>query len=261
MSEQNPPSGQPTPGEPVEPVEPVQAEQTAQFDAPAEVDGPTASDGDAAPPAYTTDTTATGETPEPERSKSRAPWIVGVAVVLVLALVGGGIFAVLALKGDPKHSITITSTAGGMKRDTAKETSLKQELDAADKQFEDQFEGTSVKHALYNQTSKSRGPEGQLLFVGFKFKTKSEKNPGKFIKQLDKIASSNQLKVTKISVGDGDGRAVCVGTPSNAAQRSASCLWVTNDSAGGLFPNTLGYSPDQLSKILLDVRDDVEKSD
>jgi hypothetical protein len=256
MSEQNPPSGQPTPGEPVEPVEPARADETAQLDPPTAAVGPTTNDGDAAPPA---DTTVTSEAPEPGRS--RKPWIIGVAVVLVLALIGGGIFAAIALMGDPKHSITITSTAGGMKRDTAKEASLKQELDAADKQFEDQFDGTSVKHALYNQTSKSRGPEGQLLFVGFKFKTKSEKNPAKFIKQLDKIAASNKLKVTKVSVGDGDGRAVCVGTPSNAAQRSASCLWVTNDSAGGLFPNTLGYSPDQLSKILLDVRDDVEKSD
>ena len=257
MSEQNPPSGQPSPppGEPEEPTQPIEGA------------GPTSSEEAAPPPPPPSDPAGTDEAaappPPPPVTKSRKPWIIGTAVVLVLLLIGGGIFAALQLTGgEDTHKITITSSAGGMKRDKAKETELKQQLDATAKQFQTQFKGTTgVKSALYNQDDTDRGPKGQLLFLGFKFTTPSEKNPTKFISQLNKIAASNQLKVTKVATGDAGGKAVCIGTASDSPQKNASCLWVTQDSAGALFPNIAGYDADHLSKIMKDLRADVETTD
>ena len=43
--------------------------------------------------------------------------------------------------------------------------------------------------------------------------------------------------------------------------RAAICVWVTKDSAGGLFPNVGGYKTEQLSKLMRDVRADVETTE
>src|SRR5690349_12789990 len=132
MSEQTPPTGQPTPAEGV---------------------GPTADEGATPPP--------------PPGHSSRKPWIIGVAVVLVLALVAGGVVLALTVFKKDSHSIAISKTAGGMKRDSAKEAQLKQQLDAAEQQFKTQFKNVSyVKSGIYNQADSKRGPEGALVFLG-----------------------------------------------------------------------------------------------
>jgi flagellar basal body-associated protein FliL len=245
MSDQTPPPDQPT-------------------SPPAEGDDGGVGQGATPPPPPPAEDTAIGDAPPPPAPAKKSR--LGLILTLVVGLVVLAIVAVVAVvfvvnRGEDKHSITIPATAGGMKRDKAKETELQQQLDATDKQLETQFKGTSVKHGLYNQDDTKRGPKSQLLFVGFKFKTPSETNATKFIAQLNKLASANQLKVTKISTGDAGGKAVCLGSPSSAAQQMASCLWATNDSAGALFPNAVGYDAKQLSKIMLDLRPDVEKTE
>jgi hypothetical protein len=214
------------------------------------------------PPPPPPEETAIGGTPPPQPPKSRRGLILAiVAGVVVLLMIAGAIVAVVVSSGEDKHTITLASTAGGMKRDKAKETELKQQLDATDKQLETQFKGTTATHGLYNQDDENRGPKGQLLFVGFKFKTPSEKNPTKFMDNLNKLASANKLKVTKVPTGDAGGKAVCLGSPGTGDQQNASCLWATQDTAGALFPNTVGYDAEKLSKIMLDLRPDVEKSE
>jgi len=227
-------------------------------------EGPVADDA-AAPPPPPDETTGFGETPPPAgpppAKSSRKPWIIAVAALLVLVLVGGAVAVILSVTGEDEHSITITSSAGGMKRDKDGEADLKQQLDATAKQFQTQFKGTGIKRALYNQDDTDRGPKGQLLFLGFKFKTPSEKNPDKFVSQLNKIAASNELKVTKVATGDAGGKAVCIGTAADAPQKNSSCLWVTRDTAGALFPSVGGYDSAHLSKIMTDLREDVETTD
>ncbi len=122
--------------------------------------------------------------------------------MLVVVLVAGAAAVILSLTGEDKHSITITSSAGGMKRDKDGEEKLKQQLDATAKQFQTQFKGTGIKRALYNQDDTDRGPKGQLLFLGFKFKTPSEKNPDEV-----RVAAEQDRRVQRAQGDQGrDGR-------------------------------------------------------
>jgi hypothetical protein len=230
MSEQNPP-GQPTPDEPT-PVEPTEGV------------GPTASD-EAAPP--------------PTRDKSRSPWIIGTAVLLVILLVAGGAVLALTVFKKDNHSISVPSSAGGMKRDTKQETALKQQLDTAEAQFKTQFKDvTYVKSAVYTQTDKAKGPEGGVVFLGAKVKP-SEKNASTFVDNLRKQATSNGFKVASVSAGDNGGKAVCAA--QSGGQKIAICGWATKDSGGELFPTVPGWTADKLAAIMRDLRKDVEKSE
>jgi hypothetical protein len=232
MSDQTPPPGQPTP------------QNAGDPDAP--TSGPTSGPTDAPPPAR----------------KSRKGLLVSlVAGFLVLALIGGAVAAFLLTRGPDKHTITVASTAGGMKRATAEEKQLQQQLDATEKQFETQFEVTSVKSGLYEQDTTSRGPKGQLLFLGFDFKKPSENNPADLAKKLRVIAKGNKLDVTNVPAGDAGGKVICMGSPADAAQKIASCVWATRDTGGGLFPNVAGYDSEQMSRLLLDMRPDIEKTE
>jgi hypothetical protein len=181
-----------------------------------------------------------------------------VAGLVVLALVAVLLVVFVFAKGDDKHSITIPSTAGGMKRDKAKEAELQQQLDAAEKQFDSQFKNTTyVKSGAYNQDDSKRGPKGALVFLGAKVKA-SEKNPKRFVDQFTKQATTNGFKIDKISAGDGGGRAVCA--YQSSGQKVAICGWATKDSGGELVPTVPGYDSKQLSKIMLDMRPDIEKT-
>ncbi len=236
MSDQTPPSGQPTPQNPGDTAAPTPAPAPAPTSAP--TDGP--------PPAR----------------KSRKGLLVSLlAGFLVLALIGGAVAAFLVTRGPEKHTITVASTAGGMKRATAEEKQLQQQLEATEKQFETQFQVTSVKSGLYDQDTTSRGPKGQLLFLGFDFKTPSENNPADLAKKLRVIAEGNKLDVTTVPAGDAGGKVICMGSPADAAQKVASCVWATRDTGGGLFPNVAGYDSKQMSKLLLDMRSDIEKTE
>jgi len=241
MTEQTPPTGEPT-GSPAEGVA-------------------SGADEGAPPPPPPTATTY-GEAPPPPAKKSHRGLIIGlVAGLVALVLVAGALTVYFVNRGPETHSITVTSTAGGMKRDKDKEADLKQEIDATAAQFKAQFKGTAVKTGLYNQDTDSKGPKGQMLFVGFTFDKASDKNPGKIVGQLRTAAKANKLQITNVDTGEAGGKAVCLASPSDAAQKTASCVWATRDSGGGLFPSVPGYDAKQMGDLMTDVRSDVEKTE
>ena len=209
------------------------------------------------PPGGTVVDTAPPPPPAPAK-KSRTGLIVGIiAGLVVLALVAVLLVVFVFAKGDDKHSITIPATAGGMDRDKAKETELSQQLDAAENQFKTQAKNVSyVKSGVYDQNKTDRGPEGALVFLGAKLK--KVQNPSTFVKSFSKQATTNGFKIDKISSGEGGGQAVCA--YQSAGQKVAICAWATKDSMGELVPTVPGYDSKQLSKILIDMRPDVEKT-
>jgi hypothetical protein len=244
MSDQTPPSDQPTPP-------------------PAEGAGSGADLGEQTPPPPPPpDETAVATEPPPAPApKSRTGLIIGiVAGLLVLAVIAVLAVVLVANKGPEKHSITVTSTAGGMKRDKAKETEVKTALDATETQFKSAFKVVSLKTAIYDQNSASRGPKGQVIFVGFKFKKPSAKHPADFVKALRKVATANKLTVTDVKTSSSDDKAVCLSTAKDAAQKTSTCFWITRDSGGALLPNIPGYDAKQMGKLLTGVRSDVEKT-
>lgn len=182
-----------------------------------------------------------------------------VAGLVVLAIIAAVLVVVLVAKGgDDKHSIAVTSTAGGMKRDKTKETQLKAQLTAAEQQFKTQAKNvTYVKSGVYNQSDSKRGPVGALVFLGAKL-TKVQ-SPTKFVTSFGKQATTNGFKIDKVASGKGGGKAVCA--YQSTGQKVAICAWATKDTMGELVPTVPGYSSKQLSKILLSLRADVEKTE
>lgn len=271
MSDKTPPSGEPTPT-PDEPSE-GHGTPTGEEAAPPPPAEETTVDGSAPPPPPADETTVDGSAPPPPPAetvagayappppaakKSRTPWIIAVAVVLVLALVGGAVAVIVSLTGEDTHSIAIPANAGGMKRDTTKENELKQQLDAAEQQFKTQAKNvTYVKSGVYNQADKDRGPEGALVFLGAKLD--KEQSPQAFVDAFGKQAGANGFKIDKISAGEAGGQAVCAS--QDAGQKIAICAWATKDSMGELIPTVPGWDSKQLAKVMLDVRKDVEKTD
>ncbi len=241
MSDQTPPPDQPSPtptgvgdgaGQGVTPVPPPPAE---------------ADYGSVPPP------------PPAPGKKSRTGLIVGIiAGLVVLAIVAVLAIVLVVNKGEDTHSIAIPSTAGGMKRDTDKETELKLQLDAAEEQFKTQAKNVSyVKSGVFNQDDSKRGPKGALVFLGAKLK--KVQSPTSFVTAFSKQATTNGFTIDKISAGEGGGKAVCASQATG--QKVAICAWATTDSLGELFPTVRGYDAKQLSKILIDLRSDVEKTE
>ena len=219
-----------------------------------------AAGGGSNPPPPTGATAVDAPPPPPAPAKkSRTGLIVGIlAALVVLALIAVLLVVFVFAKGDEKHSITIPSTAGGMKHDKSKEAELQQQLDAAEGQFKTQAKNVSyVKSGVYDQDDSSRGPKGALVFLGAKLK--KEQKPTTFVKSFGKQATSNGFKIDKISAGEGGGSAVCAYQASG--QKVAICAWATKDSMGELVPTVPGYDSKQLSKIMLDMRPDVEKTE
>ncbi len=210
------------------------------------------------PPPGGTAVDAAPPPPAPAK-KSRTGLIVGIiAGLVVLALVAVLLVVFVFNKGDDKHSITIPSTAGGMKHDKDKEAELQQQLTAAEGQFKTQAKNVSyVKSGVYDQNDSDRGPEGALVFLGAKLK--KVQKPSTFVESFSKQATTNGFKIDKISAGDGGGKAVCA--YQSAGQKVAICAWATKDSMGELVPTVPGYDSKQLSKIMLDMRPDVEKTE
>jgi hypothetical protein len=229
MSDQTPPSDQPTPP-------------------PAEGLGDGADLGEQTPPPP--------PTPAP---RSRTGLIIGVvAGLLVLAVIAVLAVVLVVNKGDDTHSIAIPKTAGGMKRDTAKETQLKTQLDTAEKQFKSQFKNVSyVKSGVFNQTDSKRGPEGALVLFGAKLS--KPQSPTKFISAFSKQATTNGFKIAKVAPGANGGKAVCA--YQSTGQKVAICAWATKDSGAELVPTVAGWDSKQLGKILIALRNDVETTD
>ncbi len=241
MTDQTPPPGQPTP----EPTPGV---------------GHTAGEAAAPPPPPPGGGTAVTAPPPPQQpaKKSKVGLIIALVAGLVVLAVIAALVVVFVVNKEDKHSISIASTAGGMKRDTGKEKELQQQLDAAEQQFKTQAKNVSyVKSGVYDQNDGDRGPEGSLVFLGAKLK--KEQSPTKFVDSFSKQAESNGFKTKKISAGDGGGKAVCA--EQSTGQKVAICAWATKDSMGELVPTVPGYDADKLSKILIDMRSDVEKTE
>lgn len=179
-----------------------------------------------------------------------------VAGIIVLALiVGGAVAAVLVFSGG-SHDITTPSTAGGMKRDSAREKQLQSQLDAAEQQFKTQAQNVNyVRSAVYSQDDSKRGPKGPLVFLGAHLD--KQQNPDKFVSSFSDKAKANGFTVSNISAGDGGGKAVCA-EQSAANQRVAICAWATEDSIGELIPTVPGYTAQALSSLMRDMRTDVE---
>ncbi len=242
MSDQSPPPGQPTPP-------------------PAEG----ADDGvelgkSTPPPPPPGDTTTTDAYPPPApEKKSRTGLIIAIiAALVVLAIVAVLVVVFVVNKGDDKHSIAIPATAGGMKRDSGKEAELQQQLDAAEKQFKTQAKNVSyVKSGVYDQDDSKRGPEGALVFLGAKLS--KVQSPTAFVDSFSKQAKTNGFKIDNIAPGDNGGKAVCA--YQSTGQKVAICAWATKDSMGELVPTVPGYDAKQLSKILISLRSDVEKTE
>ncbi len=192
-------------------------------------------------------------------AKSRKGLIIGiVAGLVVLAIIAVAAVVLVVNSGPDKHSIAITSTAGGMKRDKAKETQLQQQLDAAEKQFKTQAKNVSyVKSGVYNQDDEKRGPKGSIVFIGAKL-TKIQ-SPTKFVTAFGKQATTNGFKIDKIAPGENGGKAICA--YQSTGQKVAICAWATRDTMGEIVPTVPGYDAKQFSKIMLDVRSDVETTE
>jgi len=243
MSDQTPPPDQPTPT-------PVQGAG----------DGADLGQATPPPPPPPTGDTTTYETPPPPApKKSKTPLIIAlVAALLVLAVVAVLVVVLVVNKGDDKHTIAIPATAGGMKRDKTTEGQLKTQLDTAKQQFKTQAKSvTYVKSGVYKQDDSKRGPEGALVFLGAKLS--KVQSPTKFVSAFSKQATSNGFKIDKLAAGENGGKAVCASQATG--QKVAICAWATKDSMGELVPTVPGYDSKQLSKIMLDLRPDVEKTE
>ncbi|MEO5653671.1 MAG: hypothetical protein ABIN79_07155 [Marmoricola sp.] len=202
---------------------------------------------------------------DPATKKRSRRLVAIVAAVLVLVLAGAG-FAAFALTRTDTHSISTPATAGGMKREADKETALKAQLDAAETQFKSQGKDVSyVKSAIYNQTDAKRGPAGSLVFLGGKEKTAQKpdafiKEFVKFIDEIGKQAGADKFKIANVSAGDAGGKAVCA-SQTQQGQKIAICAWATEDSMGEVIPTVPGWDAKTLTKVMLDLRADVEKSE
>lgn len=278
MTDQTPPPGQPS-SLPGEGLGPGDGTATEHGDGPGAEPGTSAEHGvgtgaehgaatgaeptDSAatppPPLAPTHEGASGFEPAPAAKRSRKGLIIGlIAGLVALALIAAVVVVVLMNTGDDKHSITIPSKAAGMKRDNAKETELKPQLTPAEKQFKTQFKSvTYVKSGVYTQDDTKRGPKGDLVFLGAKVKS-SEKNAATFVSRFEKQATTNGFKIDKIAPGDNGGKAVCA---YQTAQKVAVCAWATKDSGGELVPLVPGYDSKKLSKIMIALRSDVEKTE
>ena len=259
MSDQTPPSSEPTPHPEDGAAGAAEAQPAPAAATPGET--PAQTHDDATTTAPVPPVAAYGEAPPAAPAKSRKGLLIGIiAAVLVVILVAGGAVALVLSKGSDKHTITTPTTAGQMKRDSTKEKALATQLTQAEQQFKTQATGVAyVKSAVYNQTDAKRGPAGGLVFLGAKLSKLVAKNPTTFVASFTKQAKANGLTVTNTAAGSNGGKAVCasVTTP----QKVAICAWATQDTVGELVPTVPGYDSAALSNIMRSLRTDVEKSD
>ena len=255
---ENHPEGFPEPTTAGHP-EPVDGERADAVDPSHEhrLEDGTPHDAGTGPEGEETAPTAEGSS-RPERKK-RKLLVPVIAAVLVLALlIGGGITAVLLL-GNDSHQIVTPATAGGMKRDTKTETTLKTQLSDAEKQFKAQDKLiTTTKSAIYTQSDTKRGPEGGLVFLGGKISKPDEKAATAFLQTVRKQATSNGFKVSDVDAGDG-AKALCA-YQAQASTKIAICAWATKDTRGEVLPTVSGWETPTLAKVMRSLREDVEVS-
>jgi hypothetical protein len=252
-----PESTEPTPADTAAEPTPVNLskEHTAESTEPTPEPTPehTAESTETLPPTHT-------DVRAPKEKKSRRGLLVPiVAVVLVLALVGGGLVAFFALRSDA-HKIVTPTSAGGMKRDSKTETQLKTALADAENQFKAQDKLISTtSSAIYAQNDTKRGPKGGVVFLGGKLKKSDDKAATKFLATVRKQATANGFKVTSVDPGDG-AKALCA-AQAQGTQKIAICAWATGDTRGEVLPTVSGWETPTLSKVMKSLRADVEVAD
>jgi hypothetical protein len=268
MSDQTPPTSGPHPDPDPEPTTeaeqgPVQDPEATSVDETA-VDQPVVAPSETTEPVDTTEPVeATGAAAPPPRKSGKGKIFAIIAAVIVVVLVAGGLIGYFVLKSD-SHKITTPATAGSMKRDAAKEKAFATQLSQAEQQLKAQGQGNCakktnyVKSAIYNQAIEKRGPKGGLVFLGAKL-TKEQVPTTWRANCFAKPAKANGLTVTNVDPGDGGGKAACSSVTS--PQKVAICAWATHDTIGYLVPTVPGYDAKTLSKIMRDVRSDVEQSE
>ena len=168
---------------------------------------------------------------------------------------------VFVAKGDEKHSIATPATAGGMKRDKAKETELKTQLGAAEKQFKTQSKKvTYVKSGALHPGRHQARPEGlpalprrQAQAVGEEpDHLRQRRSPSRPRRTGSRSRRSRPARAAARPSARSRG---------SARRRSPSAPGPPRTPIGELLPTVPGYDSKQLAKIMLDLRADVEKTE
>ena len=191
-----------------------------------------------------TSTAGVGEHPAapaaPAERSRKAAWIIGVAVRPGAACSSAAPSpSSSSVSGEDKHSIAITATAGGMKRDTAKETAAQAAARRAEQQFKTQAKNVILREVRRlqpgRQQARPRGRTGLPRRQADKVAEPRRPSSTRFSKQARPTASRS----TKIAAGDGGGKAVCAS--QSTGQKVAICAWATKDTIGELVPTVPGY--------------------
>ncbi|WP_460843542.1 hypothetical protein [Nocardioides marmoraquaticus] len=185
------------------------------------------------------------------------PWIRVVAVVVVLALVGGaGFLAFTVLTDEPQRTISMPSTVAGMQRDTGSEQANAEGLQAGAAQLEELATVARSEGAVYTNTDASNGPAGTVTVIGAE--TREEIDPARLIDRLITQAEGNDLEASREPAGD-DAEGACVSDPSGATP--TQCFWATTRSFGQVAAFGDGWTVDQVAALTVRVRGDVETTD
>lgn len=206
----------------------------------------------------------TGRMPEDSQGFSSSdavthqkPWIRVVAVVVVLALVGGaGFLAFTVLTDEPQRTISMPSTAAGMERDAGAEQTNARALAAGAGQLEELAPVARSEGAVYTNADASNGPDGTVTVIGAE--TSEEIEPAPLVQRIITQARGNDLEASPEPAGD-DAEGACVSDPSGATP--TQCFWATTRSFGQVAAFGEGWSVDQVAALTVRVRGDVETTD
>lgn len=185
------------------------------------------------------------------------------SVGLVIGLVGGGVVLILILgivifavsAAGSKHSISTPSSAGGLSRDYAGESSLSSQTSTQRLAIQRAtgYKVTDIKTAVYGSGSE------RYIFVGGTGKLGS---PDKFVSSFRSAvrnsSSLTQTTVTELSNAGGDGKAVCAEVRASVGTTSitrAVCAWATKSSFGEVIPAQGESSSTPTNKTTSDVAD------
>lgn len=206
----------------------------------------------------------TGRMPEDSQGFSSSdavthqrPWIRIVAVVVVLALVGGaGFLAFTVLTDEPQRTISMPSTVAGMQRDTGVEQANAQAFEAGAASLAELAPVARSESAAYTNSDESVGPDGSVSVFGAE--TSEEIEPAQLLGKIRANAEGNDLETSPEPAGD-DAQGLCVEDPSGTIP--PQCFWATTRSFGQVAALGGGWSLDQVAALTVRVRGDVETTD
>lgn len=180
-----------------------------------------------------------------------------VAVVVVLALVGGaGFLAFAALTGEPQRTISMPRSVAGMDRDPGVEQANQRAFAAAATSLEQLAPVAATQSAAYQNTDTEVGPEGAVAVFGAE--TQGEIEPATLLGKVRETAEDNDLEVSTVAAGD-DARGLCA--TDQSGRIPPQCFWATTTSFGQVAALGEGWEVDQLSALMVRVRAGVETTD